>query len=451
MLHLRASFSTVVLLAMGAGRSPAQTVEVAAPTLIASGERGRQPYEPHVAIDPTRPGHVLVASIVSGPGNLAFSARVVQYSCAAFHSADGGATWKRHDFATSQCFDPWIVYTPAGHAVVSLSTQHEAFRQQGNSGLVLFRSQDGGATRDDTPTPGGRDHDHPVMAIDASNGPRSGWIYVTSHRSTRADDGMRRWGVYVARSRDGGTTLDDPVNVIPNNLHNFAEMPVVLRDGTLIVSFVDGIFFADTGGSAPQAVPLARRRAWVARSVDGGFSFSIPLFVTDACGPPPGYRLSALAADRSTGPFADRLYFACRQQGGGPIVVVSSRDRGETWMSPTVLAAASSPPGVAERVPAIAVNDSGTVMVAWIDAPGPPSKCVQTLFVAASRDGGRTFAPGQRVSSAGQCADSTFAASSTGGDYFGLTSQPDGRFRLVWSEMRDGISHLLTTTVAVRR
>jgi hypothetical protein len=38
-----------------------------------------------------------------------------------------------------------------------------------------------------------------------------------------------------------------------------------------------------------------------------------------------------------------------------------------------------------------------------------------------------------------------------GGDYFGLASQPDGRFRLVWSEMRDGISHVLTTTAGVRR
>ena len=450
MRHLRASLGIGALLAVHAGRSPAQTMQVAAPTVIASGEPGRQLYEPYVAIDPTRPGHLLVASIVSGPGNLPFSARVLQYSCAAFHSADGGTTWRRHTFATSQCFDPWIVFDRAGHAVVSLSTGHAAFPQQGPSGLVLFRSQDGGVTWDDSATAGGSDHDHPVMAIDASNGTRSGWIYVTSHRSTRADDGIRRWGLHLVRSRDGGKTFDDPVNVIPNNLHNLAEMPVVLRDGTLIVSFVDGSYFADTGSTTPQSVGLAPRRAWIARSSDGGFSFSIPLFVTDACGPP-AYRLSALAADRSTGPLADRLYFACRKQGRGPIVVVSSRDRGETWTPPASLAAASSPDGVGERVPAIAVNDSGTVMVAWIDAPGTSNKCVQTLFVAASHDGGRTFSPGDKVSSASRCSDSTFVASATGGDYFGLTAQPDGRFRLAWAEMRDGISVLLITTVAVRR
>ena len=73
------------------------------------------------------------------------------------------------------------------------------------------------------------------------------------------------------------------------------------------------------------------------------------------------------------------------------------------------------------------------------------------LFVAASHDGGRTFSRGQDVSSAGQCSDSTFVANMTGGDYFGLAAEPDGRSRLVWAEMRDGISHLLTTTVAMRR
>jgi hypothetical protein len=45
----------------------------------------------------------------------------------------------------------------------------------------------------------------------------------------------------------------------------------------------------------------------------------------------------------------------------------------------------------------------------------------------------------------------TFVASATGGDYFGLAAEADGRFRLVWAEVRNGISQLLTTTVAVRR
>ena len=45
-----------------------------------------------------------------------------------------------------------------------------------------------------------------------------------------------------ARSRDGGERFDDPVMVVPNNLHNLSEMPVVLGDGTLIGSYVDAAY-----------------------------------------------------------------------------------------------------------------------------------------------------------------------------------------------------------------
>jgi len=37
----------------------------------------------------------------------------------------------------------------------------------------------------------------------------------------------------------------------------------------------------------------------------------------------------------------------------------------------------------------------------------------------------------------------------TYGDYFGLVTTPDGRFRAVWPEMRDGHSVLLTAIVEV--
>lgn len=132
----------------------------------------------------------------------------------------------------------------------------------------------------------------------------------------------------MGRSRNAGATFDEPTRLLPNNLSNHAEMPVVLSDGTLLVSFVDAVHnvnnFRGPGGM------LDRRRAWVVRSIDGGSTFSIPLFVNDACGPP-GFRLSAFVTDTSSSPFHDRLYFAGRQKGGGPIVLNYSTDGGETW------------------------------------------------------------------------------------------------------------------------
>src|SRR2546423_10902200 len=147
-------------------------------------------------------------------------------------------------------------------------------------------------------------------------------------------------GIFVARSRDGGKPFDPPVRIVPNDLINSPEMPVVLSGGTLIVSFVDAARNLQTfRGDADR---FDRRRAWVLRSTDGGRTFSIPLFVTDVCGPPPHFQLSALAADRSSSRFTDRLYFTCGGRGQGPVVLAHSHDGGVALAGPRPVPAAQS-------------------------------------------------------------------------------------------------------------
>ncbi len=262
------------------------------------------------------PDRLLTAAFARANPRLKFPEGQDNQTCAAFLSLDSGASWTRHDFNVSWCADPWVAMTPDGQTLVTMVGKHAALAQQGSSGLVAFHSIDNGRTWDSLPIGLGRSHDHPTMAVDLSAGPHRGWIYLSSHLWAEG----RRYGVYIARSRNGGKSFDDPVYVIPNNLHNLAEMPVVLTDGTLFESFVDATYTPDSGGTQAREVLFDRRRAWVTRSSDGGFTFSAPFFVTDACGPPPGYRLSAFAADVSRGPYDGRLYFACRAAGGGPIV-----------------------------------------------------------------------------------------------------------------------------------
>ena len=289
------------------------------------------------------------------------------------------------------------------------------------------------------------------MAIDRSESPHHGWVYISSHRGIRADDGLRRYGPWIARSRDAGKSFDDPVSVIPNNVHNFAEMPVVLIDGTLVVAFVDGFYPTER---VDRDGAFERRRAWVVRSTDGGHTFSVPLFVNDACGPPPSFRLSALAADMSSSSFRDRLYFACREKGGGVIVVNHSADRGERWSVPVSLSSPETAVDVEERIPGLAVNRDGVVAVAWIDGRSAAGHhCEQSVFVTASFDGGQSFLPPVRISNTPACDDEARAGSRspTGGDYFGLTATVDGAFRLMWAEVRDGLKQLVTTTVRVER
>lgn len=437
MLHFRL---LVPLLLVGTAALEAQTITVAPSVLVARGSADHPLTEPHLAVDPGNPKQLLAVAFLAAKPDLKFPAGQDEQTCAAFHSLDGGANWSRHDFDVTWCADPWAVFTPDGQALVTMLGRHSALAAQGNGGLVAFHSADGGRTWDSLPVGLGRGHDHPTMAVDFSSGTRRGWIYVSSHRGRSADDGHYRYGVYVARSRTGGKSFDDPVWIVPNNLHNLAEMPVVLSDGTLVESFVDAAFTPDSGGSTAREVLFDRRRAWVVRSTDGGFTFSTPFFVTDACGPPPGYRLSVFTADVSGGAFDGRLYFACRAAGGGPIIVTHSRDRGETW-APVQRMQAPARDTLGYPIPGLAVNDRGAVLVAWLGARSAGADaCGSVLYVSASTDGGVTFSSPVRV-----------ASCTGGGDYFGVTSEPGGRFRLLWPETRDGLRQLRTTTLDVMR
>lgn len=416
----------------------AQSIKIVPSTLVAVASPEHPIVEPHLAIDPIHPDHFLAAAYLTAKPGVKYPDGQEEQTCAAFVSLDSGTTWTRHDFNATWCADPWVAITPDGQALVTMVAKHTALPQQGTSGLVGFRSNDGGRTWDSLPVGLGRSHDHPAMAVDLSRESRRGWIYLSSHRGRSADDGHVRYGVYMVRSRNGGKSFDDPTYLIPNNLHNLTEIPVVLSDGTLVESFVDATFASDTGGAQWNEVLFDRRRAWVVRSSDGGYTFSLPLFVTDACGPPPGYRLSAFAADISNGQYDGRLYFACRAAGGGPIVVTHSRDRGETW-SPVVRMHATTRDTVTYPIPALAVNDQGTVLVAWTGASGLPNeKCDRNLYAAASIDGGRTFSQRAFV-----------AACAGGGDYFGIAAVPGGRFRLLWPETRDAIQQLRTAVLEV--
>jgi hypothetical protein len=230
----------------------------------------------------------------------------------------------------------------------------------------------------------------------------------------------------------------------PSELHNFTEMPVVLSDGTLIASFVEETW------SAPYR---ERRRAWTIRSVDGGVTWSSPHLINEECGPPPGFQLSALASDASNGPFHDRLYFACRQSGGGPVVVTTASDRGETWTRPSIVIGSGRADMDALRVMTIAVNNTGVAAVMVVERSADTGDRCLVVDFSASLDGGKTFLAPQLVSSStcGNSLNDQMARRRFGtyGDYFGLVPTPDGRFRLMWPEMRREGSVLLTTTVGI--
>lgn len=134
-----------------------------------------------------------------------------------------------------------------------------------NAKLMLTTSQDGGATW----TPRGKiatvtnSYSAPVLAVDATRGPRSGSLY--SVRSTLVDGQMR---VVASTSTDGGKTWG--AEVIVSGVGAASQRTpaaVVADDGVLAVSWID--LNADQPGAPMQPM--------IALSSDGGASFSAPL------------------------------------------------------------------------------------------------------------------------------------------------------------------------------
>jgi hypothetical protein len=435
----------VILFAAWLAVAHAQTIRVGEIVTVTREAEPRRFTEPHLAIHPGNPNHLL-ATAWSAPLSESQPDMDAGERCSTFVSRDGGATWSRHDFPLTRCGDPQVAILSDGQAIFLGVGNFPGIVPERGTWLIVYHSSDGGLSWDDKPTLIGHGHDHPAIVVDRTAGRRKDWIYVTTHYQWRDGNGQLSATVYVTRSRDGGRTFDRATEVAATSLHNISEMPVVLSDGSLVASFVDDTW----------ARPfLANRRAWVMRSTDGATTFSPASFVNESCGPPPTFQLSALAVDASDGPFRDRLYFACRQSGGGSIVVKSSADRGATWDRPGVLVGSSPMDADVRRVMSLAVNNKGVLGVMIVERRlKTRDRCLETTF-AASSDGGATFTTPERVS-ASSCGDSPLDAIATRlfptyGDYFGLATTPDGRFRVMWPEMRGGASVLVTTTVDVER
>lgn len=342
-------FLLIALLFLGAPLA-AQEIVLSNATHVDAGLEHNPLVEPHLAVHPGNAEHLLAAVMVSVPEEELAELRA-RITCSALLSLDAGETWERHDFEIRTCYDPWVVLLPDGRAVLTALGTHPSFGEQRR--LLVFHSSDGGRSWHG-PAELGTGHDHETIVVDTSLPGREPWIYVVSGRQIRAEYGRSRYTVSVARSRNGGESFDPAVLISPNNLLIKAETSVVLSDGRLVVSFVEAGHARDS---------RIDRLGWVVESTDGGVSFSKPRFVTEACGPPPVFSLSFLAADVTEGKFQDRLYFSCNELGGGAVVVSASSDIGETWTDPVRVHSAPADTSVLRQVRALAVSSHGVLGV----------------------------------------------------------------------------------------
>jgi hypothetical protein len=239
--------------------------------------------------------------------------------------------------------------------------------------------------------------------------------------------------------------------------------PVVLSDGTLGFTIND---FAVDAGSAGGFIVLKTGRMWWATSTDGGRTLSMPHLIAEV---EEMSRWGGVAVDRSDGPFRDRLYATVDdfREGSGGVFVYHSADRGETW-SAAIRVNRPDTVGQVRRLPAVAVNPRGEVLVAWFDPLGEPGRTCWRLMASASVDGGESFLSPVSVAEVAFCNDQpgnvvapgvVFRTPDTfdvgerwpaGGDYFGLAAHPDGSFRILWADSRSGVFQLWTASIYVQ-
>ncbi|HEX3868539.1 MAG TPA: sialidase family protein [Gemmatimonadaceae bacterium] len=423
-------------MALAAGRATAQTIRVVSDVLV-DATPNRSIQEPFIAVDPRNPSHLLAAVMVVPPAG----ATIKGQRCAVFFSLDGGAHWRRHDFPIVECYDPWLAFLPDGSALFSALGVDPILAGQ-DDGLLVYRSHDGGGTWVPRPAALSWGWDHPMLAVDTSSSKRRGWVYLVSSRDQHQGSG---WFVAVARSVDGGATFDAPRAIAPDHQMIKAESPAVLSDGTLVVPYVE---IAESG------ILLPRRRAWLVRSTNG-IDFSPPTPIGDACGPPPTFVMSSLAA----GPFAgngggtpshDALFFSCTLSGFRGVVITHSADGGKTW-TPSVSLPSIAMTGKSNRLlMATAATSAGVVGVVWLQhRDASPAGC-RDVYLTASFDHGATFTTPVRVSQASSCPNAKLnGPHGSYGDYFGLAADSRGRFRVAWADARTGLFQLRTALIDV--
>ena len=423
--------------------------------LVSSAESIDPHVEPHLAAHPDDPTHLVA-------GAMRFPPQVEQTSVS-FVTMDGGESWTEVPLPGCRA-DVWLAFDADGTAYVSCLHRRAVDGIGMRTVVDVRRSDDGGLSWTGpatVPLGFGSSSDFPILLVDRGDGPRQGTVYIVRGQAF-TPGGERRgfcdrpcwYGPSIARSTDRAGSFADPELHAVNNLTNQIFDGAVLSDGTLAIMVFD---FQQSGRHS------ARRSAWLLLSEDGGQSLAPARFVADA-------DVGRLAVDRSRG---DRMHVVVQGTPELPmssvgwsdpshVYLLSSDDRGMEWSVPRRISdeAAGSP---LNYLPMLAVNQEGVLGVAWYAGSSDQSGSCGEIFFTASLDGGATFSPSQKVSSAASCPRTagnrvrqgdtdTFDVAERwpwGGDYNGMVAASDGSFHLVWADSRGGRYQIWSSRVEV--
>jgi len=424
--------------------------------------------EPMLAQDPANPLHLVGGTkFFTDPAHYRF--KIGWYS-----SFDGGCTWT--DGQILPGYDDLLLTSDISFAFGAQGEVYAAvltYGEKSESGVAVSASHDGGRTFE-TPVnvsfdPTGKVFsDKPWIAVDLTNGPRRGALYVVWSYDYGGDCGDGNTCIQAlafSRSTDRGMTFSavqqvegnapfctNPVPKRPTGSTRcdavLGATPVVLPDETLMVSFAYEDLLT-TGKIPTRLVSLTSR--------DGGETWDAPVLIAtiaDVAGrfPPEKYRnttLPAMACDPKTG--QSYIAWSDKATGDPDILLATSTDAGATWSAPRRVNDDPPKTGALQFQPAIAVAPNGVVSVSFFDTRADPAHIRIDVFLAQSVDHGASFRPNVRVTSVswdpavGAPVDS--GGSQFIGDYQGLAA--DNQYaHPFWNDTRDGAQQIYTAAVS---
>jgi hypothetical protein len=345
-------------------------------------------------------------------------------ACATMISRNGGQTWREVSLpkAGTGDFDPMVVAGPDGQMYVmyaligrppgSDADPMSSLGRRRDGIIRVWRTANEGRTwRGPTEIVCPLQPDHPRMAVDLSDGPHRGRIYVAWNEVSDTIV-KERYHIFLHYSDDGGENFGDPTLLAVDHGGKLVTTePVVLSDGTLLVTYYQ--YFSPLADPRNDAQPF-----YLIRSTDGAKTFESPQKIGTMGSS--GWRhlrrdfsssftLPIIVADTSPGSrFRDRIYTVWDDTAAGEsnIWFMMSADKGRTWSKPQRIndnRRAESGPVDFRMTPVVNVNKDGVVGVAWYDRRDDPSRRCWKQYFTASFDGGATFLPNRPISSTPSC------------------------------------------------
>lgn len=324
--------------------------------------------------------------------------------------------------------------------------------------MAVARSSDGGKTWTPTyfnlQTGTAQFNDKPMLTVDDNvNSPYRDTVYIAWDNNT--GDASSSNYLLVSHSTDGGRTFSAPVpanDTTSGPKSVIGADPFVGPDGTLYVAWhdVQNNLLAESSSTDGGQTFSATH---VISPTVAAFDIGIPAMasrralVYPACG-----------ADTSAGAYRGSLYCSWTDQtstNGTDIFVARSTDGGVTWSAPTRVN--DDPTGVLNDQfnQWLAVDPvTGAVDLSWNDTRNDPTRLSTDIYFTQSTDGGVSYRANTKVTTA--MTNETCCGADLGnqyGDYEGISAY-GGVVHPVWTDRRASVvaldEEVFTATIKAR-